>query len=278
MRLGSGKILLAVLAWAAIVAASATFFGYQFAPEATHHVEDAMADEAEHAEAGEAEEEAEHAEAGEAEEEAEHADEGASGSQVVGAILISVGGAVLVPLTVLPARRREREESVQVETEVEAEPGVEKVLVTGMVLLSIGAAVIHFAVIAQHFDEWWLSGIFFVGVALFQLAWAVAVVLRPSRRLYLAGAVVNALIVLTWIVSRTTGIPVGPGAGEPEAVGLPDVLATACEVLLVVAALALLARGSALRHPLKARAAAIGTWVAAAAVVTLTGLALAVLS
>jgi hypothetical protein len=42
--------------------------------------------------------------------------------------------------------------------------------------------------------------------------------------------------------------------------------------------LALLARGSALRHPLKARAAAIGTWVAAAAVVTLTGLALAVLS
>lgn len=265
MRLGSGKILLAVFAWAAIVAASATFFGFQFAPEATHHVDEAMADEAEHAEGGEAEEEA------------EHADEGASGSQVVEAILISAGGAVLVPLTVLPARRREREESVQVETEVEAEPGLEKVLVMGMAVLSTGAAVIHFAVIAQHFDEWWLSGIFFVGVALFQLAWAVAVVLRPSGRLYLAGAVVNALIVLTWIVSRTTGIPVGPGAGEPEAVGLPDILATAYEVLLVVAALALLARGTASREPLKARGAAIGTWVVAAAVVSLTALALAVM-
>jgi hypothetical protein len=266
MRIGLGKASLAVFAWAAIVAASATFFGFQFAPEATHHLEeDAMA------------EEAEHTEAGEAEEEAEHADEGASGSQIVEAILISVGGAVLVPLTVVPARRREREESVQVETEVEAEPGVEKVLVMGMAVLSTGAAVIHFAVIAQHFDEWWLAGTFFLGVALFQLAWAVAVVLWPSGRLYLAGAVVNALIVLTWIVSRTTGIPVGPGAGEPEAVGLPDVLATAYEVLLVVAALALLARGSALRRPLRPRAAAIGTWVAAVAVVSLTALALAAL-
>jgi hypothetical protein len=266
MRIGLGKALLAVFAWAGIVAASATLFGFQFAPEASHYAEDAMADEAEHAEAGEAEEEA------------EHADEGASGSQVVEAILISVGGVVLVPLTVLPARRRNREESVQVETEVEAEPGVEKFLVMGMALLSTGAAVIHFTVIAQHFDEWWLSGAFFVGVALFQLAWAVAVVLRPSGRLYLAGAVVNALVVLTWIVSRTTGVPVGPEAGEPEAVGLPDVLATAYEVLLVVAALALLARASALRRPLRPRAAAIGTWVAAAAVVSLTALALAVLS
>jgi hypothetical protein len=261
MRLGSGKILLAVFAWAAIVAASATFFGFQFAPEATH-VEDAMAEEAEHAEAGEAEEEAE-------------AEEGASGSQVVAAILISVGGVVLVPLTVLPAPRREPAESVQVETEVEAEPGVEKVLVMGVALLSTGAAVIHFAVIAQHFDEWWLAGTFFLGVALFQLAWAVAVVLWPSGRLYLAGAVVNGLVVLTWIVSRTTGVPVGPEAGEPEAVGLPDVLATAYEVLLVVAALALLARGSALRRSLRPRAAAIGTWVAAAVVVSLTALALA---
>jgi hypothetical protein len=265
MRLGFSKALLAVFTWAAIVAAAATFFGFQFAPEA-HHDGDAMA------------EEAEHAEEGEAEEEAEPADEGASGSQVAGAILISVGGAVLVPLTVLPARRRELAESVQVETEVEAELGFEKVLLVGMALLSTGAAVIHFAVIAQHFDEWWLSGIFFVAVALFQLAWAVAVVLRPSGRLYLAGAVVNALVVLTWIVSRTTGIPVGPEAGEPEAVDLPDVLATAYEVLLVVAAFVLVARGSALRHPLQARAAGIGTWIAAAAVASLTALALAGLS
>ena len=124
-----------------------------------------------------------------------------------------------MPLTVLPARRCEREGSVQGETEVEAEPGVEKVLVTGMALLSTGAAVIHFAVIAQHFDEWWLAGTFFLGVALFQLAWAVAVVLWPSGRVYLAGAVVNGLVVLTRIVSRTTRIPVGPEAGEPEAIG-----------------------------------------------------------
>ena len=86
----------------------------------------------------------------------------------------------------------------------------------GMAVLSTGAAMIHFAVIAQHVDEWWLAGTFFLGVALFQLAWAVAVVLWPSGRLYLAGAVVNALMVLTWIVSRTRGYRWDSGRASPR--------------------------------------------------------------
>jgi hypothetical protein len=278
MRLALSKISLAVVVWAAVVAGFATFFGFQFAPEA-HHEEAATAD----AEAG-GEEEASHEEeeaeeeAGHEEGEAEPADEDASGGQVATAVLISVGGALLVPLTVLPARRRVLAESVQTETEteteVDAELGLEKVLLLGTALLSTGAAIIHFAVIAQHFDEWWLAGIFFTAVALFQVAWVVAVVLRPSARVFLAGAVINALVVLTWIVSRTTGIPVGPEAGEAEAVDLPDSLATAYEVLIVAAAWALAARISALRRPLRSRTAAIVTWVVAAAVAVLTALAL----
>ena len=43
---------------------------------------------------------------------------------------------------------------------------------------SAGAATIHFAVIAQHFEDY-CFGAFFVGVALLQLAWALLVVLRP---------------------------------------------------------------------------------------------------
>jgi hypothetical protein len=89
-------------------------------------------------------------------------------------------------------------------------------------LLSIGAAIVHFAVIAQHFDEWWLTGMFFLTIAVFQLGWGLLVLLRPSALVFLAGAVVNALIVVTWIVSpddrragRTRGRR-GGGCGLPR--------------------------------------------------------------
>ena len=65
------------------------------------------------------------------------------------------------------------------------------------------------------------------------------VVVAPSRLLYLAGAVGNAAIVALWVVTRTYGVPAGPGAGEREAVEFADTLATVFEVLLVVGALVL---------------------------------------
>lgn len=65
-------------------------------------------------------------------------------------------------------------------------------------------------------------------MALTQLAWALlVVVLPPSSRLYLAGAAGNAVVAATWLVTRTTGLPLGPEAGEPEAVGIADTVATA---------------------------------------------------
>ena len=39
-----------------------------------------------------------------------------------------------------------------------------------------GAAAIHYAVVAEHFDEWWGFGLFFVASAVAQLVWAVVVV------------------------------------------------------------------------------------------------------
>jgi hypothetical protein len=38
-------------------------------------------------------------------------------------------------------------------------------------LASLGAAVIHFAVVPTHWHEWIPSGLFFVAIASFQLVW-----------------------------------------------------------------------------------------------------------
>jgi hypothetical protein len=105
---------------------------------------------------------------------------------------------------------------------------------------SAGAATIHFAVIDQHFAEFFLFGVFFVLTALAQLVWVVAVVCNSTRRVYLIGAIGNALIAVTWIISRTTGLPFGPEAGEPEPAGIADVVSTAFELAIVVGSVLLL--------------------------------------
>ncbi len=60
----------------------------------------------------------------------------------------------------------------------------------------------------------------------------------------LVGAVVvSAVPLLVWAVSRTTGLPFGPEAGEPEAIGVADVMACALELTTLLIAVVLLSRG-----------------------------------
>jgi hypothetical protein len=225
-----------VLLLAALVAGAAVLYGNAYASHG-------------HA----AEEEGGHA----AEEEGGHAaEEGGSGSRplkIAESILISTAGAGLVPLGLLLARRRTRDGDELTPLREEEAPaagpreppkgsGVEPVLRPALALLSAGAAVIHFVVIPGHWEAYWGQGLFFIVAAVAQLLWAVWIVAAPSRFIYLAGAAGNAAIVALWVITRTAGVPAGPGAGEREAVEFADTLATVFEVLLVVGALAL-ARG-----------------------------------
>lgn len=200
-----------------------------------------------------AEEEGEHAaEEGSEAEEGEHAEEEGGGSQslkITGSILISTAGAGLVPLGLLLVRRRPREgdelaplREAGVAAVGPPEPtagsDLESVLRPVLALLSAGAAVIHFVVIPGHWEEYWAQGLFFIVAAIAQLLWALWVVIAPSRLIYLAGAAGNAAIVALWVITRTAGIPAGPGAGEREAVEFADTLATAFELVLIVGAVA----------------------------------------
>src|SRR6266571_4438604 len=90
---------------------------------------------------------------------------------------------------------------------------------------SAGAAAIHAAVIGEHVRESWLFGVFFVFVSALQAGWAVAFIVRPSRRLLRAAILGNALLLAVWLVSRTLGVPLGPDPGIAEPIGLLDALA-----------------------------------------------------
>jgi hypothetical protein len=240
----------AVTLLAGVVAIAATIFGIVFSPEAHH--EETAGDE----------HHAAHAE-----------EEGAEGA-VASSILISLAGVSLVPLAL--ARRRPSQVALAKTGRPERASAAVAAALVLVALLSIGAAVIHFAVIAQHFEEWWLTGLFFVTIALFQLAGGLLALIQPSALLYVASGVVNALVFGTWIVSRTRGVPLGPEAGEAEAVGFPDALATAFEVVLVAVLAALLVTRSA-RRPALPSIAAEG-WASAAVVASLTALALVMLA
>jgi hypothetical protein len=118
-----------------------------------------------------------------------------------------------------------------------------------LALLSFGAAALHFAYAPTHFDEYWLYGLFFVTLAWAQLAWGLAVLIKPSRVLLYAG-LLNVIVIALYLLSRTVGVGVGPLASTTEAYAFPDVLCTVLEGLVVVGCAALLYKPALARRPL----------------------------
>jgi hypothetical protein len=110
---------------------------------------------------------------------------------------------------------------------------------------------------------------FFIVVGAAQVAWGAAALVRAPRWWLALGAAGNLIVVATWVVSRTAGLPVGPEAGITLPVHFPDSLATALEAAVVAGSAALLARGQG-----TVRTAARSPGVTAAAAVVAGALAL----
>lgn len=100
-------------------------------------------------------------------------------------------------------------------------------------LFSIAAALMHVSVIGEHMRESAVYGVFFIAASVGQLLWAIAVLVRPSRRRMRLGALANGVIALVWIVSRTIGLPLGPEPFQREAIGVLGVLSTMFEGAIV---------------------------------------------
>jgi hypothetical protein len=120
---------------------------------------------------------------------------------------------------------------------------------------SLGAAAVHLVVCPEHFKEATIYGLFFAIAASCQAGWAVLALWRPRRWLLAAALVGNSAIVGLWAITRTVGVPLGPGAGETETVGALDIIATACEIGLIVCAVWALTRPVRRRLPDRVTAA-----------------------
>jgi hypothetical protein len=101
--------------------------------------------------------------------------------------------------------------------------------------LAWGAAVIHIEATIEHADEYVLYAVFFALLAPAQFAWGLLACRRPRPRLLAIGAIGCLLVVAVWVMSRTTGMPIGPdGAWTPEPIGAIDAIATGDELLIAV--------------------------------------------
>lgn len=117
-------------------------------------------------------------------------------------------------------------------------------------VLTFGAGAVHLAVMPEHLVEYVPFGLFFLVVAVVQIAVAPTLLVRPSRRLAVGVALGSVALVGLWLVSRTTGLPVGPEPWRPEEVGVPDVTCVLLEIVGAIVALALAIRG---RRPRRRR-------------------------
>src|SRR4029077_3534063 len=87
---------------------------------------------------------------------------------------------------------------------------------------------------------WPAAALFFVILVAAEVAVAAILLGNLRRGGLLAAAAVSLVPLAVWVYSRATGLPFGPGAFVPEAVGLPDLLACVLEVVTLVGAIILL--------------------------------------
>lgn len=120
-----------------------------------------------------------------------------------------------------------------------------------------GAGVIHLAYSPEHLREYLPLGIGFLVAGVLQLLWAAALTVRESPRLLLWGGLFSFLFVGVYLMSRTTGLPLGPESFHPEPVGTADLICCALEVPVAFGALLLRGHPNALRGRLHRRLAAV---------------------
>jgi hypothetical protein len=115
-----------------------------------------------------------------------------------------------------------------------------KAVVYCLAVMSIAAAVIHFAIAAENFAGYWLFSLAALVASWLQLSWAIVAIIRPSRRLLHGGVLLNSVVLAGYIITQATGDAIGtaphsgglPAFGSGLGAALDAVLAAGCAWLL----------------------------------------------
>lgn len=116
-------------------------------------------------------------------------------------------------------------------------PSVLRAMAVGALL---GVELIHWTVIDVHAREWSAAGYFFTALAIVEVILAIGIAISRRRSWLWLALATSAATLAFWAVTRTVGLPFGPAAGQPEAVGRADLVAALLELLTVVAIAGLL--------------------------------------
>ncbi len=133
------------------------------------------------------------------------------------------------------------------------------------ITLASVAAGVHAVLIAQQAQVWWGYGALMAAIAIAGAAIAIAVALRPTTSVFYAAIAGTVTSTLLYVMSRTVGMPFGPGPapslrftdplhgpgqavyadfnGRAESVGLLDLGSLVAEIALVVLLVSMLPEG-----------------------------------
>ena len=117
-------------------------------------------------------------------------------------------------------------------------------IVSVIALASIAAGAINIAAAATIGGDNAQTHLFFGVVGAAQVVWGLLALVWAPRRWLALGALGNAVVVATWLVSRTVALPFGQFAHVVLPVGFSDSVATILAAVIVVGAAVLVVRGS----------------------------------
>lgn len=106
--------------------------------------------------------------------------------------------------------------------------------------LSLFAGYIHVAYVDSHLEDWWGYGVFFIVAANVQVLFAALLVRWPRWWLPYAGIAANLGILGMYVITRTSGIPLGPHRRVVEEAAATDWATAAAQVAIIVALLTML--------------------------------------
>ena len=103
--------------------------------------------------------------------------------------------------------------------------------------LALASGLIHLAVVRHHLGYAVVAAAF-VAIGGTQVLFAALMAARPSAQVRTVGLLMHLAVLTTWLLSRTIGLVVVPGAEAPAPVGVADVTATLLSVAVIASLLA----------------------------------------